>query len=118
MKSGRAQVSLQKKRKSVHDALLRQEFLKEKILTVEKNTKDGETELHNARNTIEAEKAGINEMKDDMKSYSVPHVFEYIQQADQTYDLQHQINEWQRKESLFSRGLIIIFEKVPFSSEE
>ena len=78
---------------------MRQEFLKEKIASVEKTTKDVEKELLGARKTIDLGKEGIHQMKDDMKSYSVPNVFSYIQQTGESYDLEHQISEWQRKES-------------------
>ena len=79
---------------------MRQEFLKEKIASVQKTTKDVEKELLGARKTIDLGKEGILQMKDDMKSYSVPNVFSYIQQTGESYDLEHQIAEWQRKESL------------------
>ena len=91
---------------------MRQEFLKEKIASVEKTTKDVEKELFGARKTIDLGKEGIHQMKDDMKSYSVPNVFSYIQQTGESYDLEHQISEWQRKESFIYTCMYKDFQEI------
>lgn len=95
-KSGKVQSLTQSKRQELQNELTRQEELKLKIDIVKREL-NSMTDDERTLEEVTEVKNELNEKRSNIKSYTVPEVFEYIKQAGESAELEHGIKEWSRK---------------------
>ncbi|CAG5080735.1 Oidioi.mRNA.OKI2018_I69.PAR.g9695.t1.cds [Oikopleura dioica] len=97
MKAGRLNDSLLKRKTDLAAALKLQVKLQQRVLSIVSDREKVEKESQLVKKDIEKQREGLRGIRTEMKSYTVPEVYDYIKQSQETDALEKELYEWKRK---------------------
>jgi len=97
MKAGRLNDTLLKRKTDLTAALKLQVKLQQRVLSIVSDREKVEKESQLVRNDIDKQREALRGIKKEMKSYTVPEVYDYISQSQETELLEKEVYEWKRK---------------------
>ncbi|CBY11509.1 unnamed protein product [Oikopleura dioica] len=97
MKAGRLNDTMLKRKTDLTAALKLQVKLQQRVLSIVSDREKVDKESQLVKNDIDKQRDALRGIKKEMKSYTVPEVYDYISQSQETETLEKEVYEWKRK---------------------